>query len=300
MPGHEHTIGRVVCVMTEINRFAVLGGDLRQAYLAESIAADGYFVYAAAFEKFPFSGLVRVMETEDAVARCTHVVLPLPVTRDGLTLNAPYGQEPLLLDDRLALLLAHKPVYGGQIHKLPKTERWAELEAYDYFAREDVAVENAVPTAEGAIEIAMRELPVTLNGSHCLVAGYGRIGKVLSRMLLGLGAKVTVSARRAEDLAWIKLNGMRAVKTALIGESGRYDVIFNTIPKMVFDAQTLALAAENALIVELASKPYGIDLEAAQRLNIRVILAESLPGKVAPQSAGVIIKNAIYKMMRGE
>ncbi len=146
----------------------------------------------------------------------------------------------------------------------------------------------------------MRELPVTINGARCLVAGYGRIGKVLARMLAALGAKVTVSARKPEDLAWIRLNGMRAVKTAEIRESGQYDVIFNTVPSVIFDAQTLSLVAEDALVIDLASAPYGVDFEAAKRLNVKTILATGLPGKVAPQTAGIIIKNEIYQMIREE
>ncbi len=266
--------------MTGINTFAVIGGDLRQAYLAEAIAADGYFVYASEFDKYPFSGLVKKTSTEEAVERCTHVILPLPVTMDGITIQAPYSYHPIILDEYFATLLGEKPVFGGQLDKLPKMEVWYKVHKYDYFQREALAVENAVPSAEGALEIAMRELPITINGSRCLVAGYGRIGKVLAHMLDSLGAKVTVSARKPEDLAWIKLNGMRAVKTAEIRNSGRYDVIFNTIPSVVFDAQTLSLAAEDALVIDLASAPYGVDFEAAKRLNIKTILASGPLGKL--------------------
>ena len=286
--------------MAETNCFAIVGGDLRQAYLAQSMAQDGYFVYAAAFENYPFSSIVRKTTVEQAINSSTHVVLPLPVTQDGLTVNAPYAQQPVLLNETLAGLMQQKPVFGGQLSRLPAMECWAKLRRYDYFEREDVAVKNAIPTAEGAIQIAMEELPFTLSGAHCLVAGYGRIGKVLSRILQGIGAQVSVSARKAEDLAWITGMGMRAVKTGLIGESGQYDVIFNTIPHLIFDAHTLALAAPRALIIELASSPYGVDFEAAKRLNIPVVLAQSLPGKVAPQTAGIIIKQAIYNMLRGE
>lgn len=89
---------------------------------------------------------------------------------------------------------------------------------------------NAVPTAEGAIEIAMREYLGTINNSKCLITGYGRIGKVLAKMLQGLGAKVYVSARRKESLAWIKLNGYIPIDNNNLINSGEYDLIFNTVP----------------------------------------------------------------------
>lgn len=286
--------------MAEINRFAVIGGDLRQAYLAQSIAQDGYFVYAAALDEYSFSAIVRKTDLRRAVEQSTHIILPLPVTRDGLTVFAPYAAESLPMDDFLAEQLQGKPVFCGQAQKLPHGGLWDALEIHDYFDREDLAVRNAIPTAEGAIQIAMQEFPATIHGSRCLVAGYGRIGRVLARILHAMGAKVSVSARRPEQLAWIESEGMRPVRTELIRESGQYDIIFNTIPSLVFDARTLAAAAPSALFIELASLPYGIDLEAAERLNIPVMLAQSLPGKVAPQTAGIIIKQAIYSMLHGE
>ncbi len=135
--------------MTEMNTFAVIGGDLRQAYLAESIAADGYFVYASEFDKYPFSGMVKKTSTEESVARCSHVILPLPVTMDGITINAPYSYQPVILDEYFASILGQKPVFGGQMEKLPKMEVWYQVRKYDYFEREALAVENAVPTAFG-------------------------------------------------------------------------------------------------------------------------------------------------------
>ena len=69
---------------------------------------------------------------------------------------------------------------------------------------------------------------------------------------------------------------------------------------MVFDAHTLARTAVNALVIDLASAPGGVDYEAAKRLSIKAVHALSLPGKAAPKSAGIIIKNAVYNMIREE
>ena len=111
---------------------------------------------------------------------------------------------------------------------------------------------NAVPTAEGAIEIAMREYLGTINSSKCLITGYGRIGKVLAQMLKGLGADVYVSARRKESLAWIKLNGYTPVDHKSLINSGEYDIIFNTVPAQILDSHIMARIATGALIIDLA------------------------------------------------
>ena len=182
--------------------------------------------------------------------------------------------------------------------KLYKTsELWDEIKTHDYFTREELAVKNAILTAEGAVEIAMREYPGTLNGAQCLVAGFGRIGKALSLALRGLHAQVTASARNRADLAWIEVFGCRAIHTDAIFENGQYDLVFNTIPAMVFSRRVLAKAQHGTIFIDLASAPGGIDFEAAAKLPIHAVQALSLPGRVAPKAAAEIIKSTIYNMM---
>ena len=183
-------------------------------------------------------------------------------------------------------------MFCGMKTKLP----FGRDNIFDYSTREEFAVANAVPTGEGAVETAMLEYDGTVNNSRCLVTGYGRIGRVLSDMLCGLGADVTVSARNLKDIEFIKAKGFHAVFTSNI--IGKYDIIFNTIPCMIFDAHTLAKTASNALVIDLASMPGGVDFRAAERLGIKAIHALSLPGKVAPKTSGIIIKNAVYNIIR--
>lgn len=289
--------------MVYINNFGVIGGDNRQAAMAQAFAEDGYTVFAAGLDKAELSASVKKMPLQDVVQQSDCLILPLPVTADGKTLNAPFSSFPIVLDDRFAQLLADKRVFCGMASRLIKTsELWNRAQIYDYGNREEFAVRNAVPTAEGAIEIAMREYPGTINGANILVTGFGRIGKVLCAMLKGLGATVTVSARKQKDFAWIELCGCRAIPTGELKNAAEkdvrgYDIIFNTIPAVIFDAHVLAKVAGHALLVDLASAPGGVDFEAAQRLHIKAIQALSLPGKVAPKAAGEIIKSTVYHMI---
>ena len=136
-----------------------------------------------------------------------------------------------------------------------------------------------------------------LHGRKVLVAGYGNIGKVLSWMLKGMGADVWVSARKEKDLAWIQVFGYHPVNTADLAGKKDFSVIFNTIPAVVFTAKVLAGLSTQTKIIDLASAPGGVDLDAAEKLGIPVLQALSLPGKVAPVEAGRIIKDTIYSMM---
>ena len=225
---------------------SILGGDLRQVYLARLLSEDGWKVITWGLEKGGGDG------------------------------GAP-------LDQALAgnILLLPMPVYN----------------------REETQVANAVPTAEGALQLAMESTDRTLHGSRCLIIGYGRIGRLLADRLLALGAEVTVSARKYGDLAWIEAWGYRGVQTgALTGQLDRFDLIFNTAPALILDGTRLREAREDCVIIDLASAPGGVDLEAAKRLSRRAIPAPGLPGKVAPRTAAAAIRDSVYHILkeRGE
>ena len=144
----------------------------------------------------------------------------------------------------------------------------------------------------------MTNTPYTLRGSKCLIIGYGKIGKVLSAALKELGADVTASARKYSDLAWIKTNGLNGVQTAAIGEiADRFDIIFNTVPSLVLNFKVLSKTKPDVLIIDLASRPGGVDFDTADDLNRKVIWALSLPGKVAPRTAGEIIKDTLLNIL---
>ncbi len=145
----------------------------------------------------------------------------------------------------------------------------------------------------------MANSEITLHGSQCIVLGFGRCGRVLSHMLKGIGAKLSVEARSPTDLAYIESYGYIPVPLDELSNSlGQYDFIFNTIPSLILDRKQLKKVSNNCLIIELASKPGGIDYLTAKKMGIQVINAKSLPGKVAPTTAAKIIFDTIITVCK--
>lgn len=278
---------------------SVIGGDLRALTLARLLGEDGYKVTVFGFDKNIDAGeLSKAKSFHDAMSSEV-IILPMPVTNDNISINAPYATSSLLLEDFFAMIGSAKLVLAGHINA-GLTARFDRegIVCIDYYNREELVVKNAVPTAEGALEIAISEMPTTISGSKALVIGYGRIGKIMSRLLSQMGAKVTVSARSLSDLAWIDSMGYESIKTSkIIDTADKYDVIFNTVPSMVLGEEELLKINENALIIDLASVPGGVDLEVAKSLGRRVIWALSLPGKTAPITAGRIIKETVKNIL---
>lgn len=282
--------------MMQSSAFGILGGDRRQIYLARSIAADGYPVYISCLENCEEAEGLAAVEPEELAARCTTIILPLPATRDGKYLNTALSERKIHLNDDFAAMLIGKNVYGGMMEKLyGSSEVWGSVCAYDYYAREELMVGNAFLTAEGAVGVAIGEYEGALNGSRCLVTGFGRIGKALCLALRGLGAQVDCCARKARDLTAVRAMGCRALQYREVSEA--YDVIFNTVPAKVLSARQLSRQRSDTLIIELASSPGGVDLEAAARLNIRVLNLPSVPGRMSPKTSGELIKETVYNMM---
>lgn len=282
--------------MPMINTFGVIGGDERMKYLAQSIAADGYPVCVCGLEKLGTCRGAAECDLPQLAAKSSVILLPLPATKDGLFLNAPYAENEIRLDDDFARFFMHKTVCGGMLQRLTvSSSLWREIEPEDYYRREELAVGNAIPTAEGAVGIAIREYPGTINGAKCLITGFGRIGKNLAIILRGMGAEVFCAARKKADLMQMRAFGVQPLTYREI--SRRFDLIFNTVPAEVLTSPVLMQQTRDTLIIELASAPGGTDLKRAEELHLHVIDAPSLPGRVAPKTAAEYIKEAVYNIL---
>ena len=290
-------------------KLAVLGGDRRQLAMAARLVSYGYKVVAWGFGDVPMpDGVSAAPHWRDAVAAADAIVLPLPASTDGVRVHCPLQTGDTFL--RMTALLdaaAGKRLFGGRLSESVRGIADQKGVAWtDYFESELLQLQNAVPTAEGAIEIALRELPVTLHGCGAAIIGYGRIGRALGSRLSALGASVTVYARSREQRALAEICHHTA--RALISEGGKtrpaddfpgMRVIFNTVPGRILTRDILREIPRNCLLVDLASAPGGIDQVAANELGFKSIWGTSLPGKCAPETAGIIIAETLRSMLEG-
>lgn len=268
--------------------FGIIGGDQRQAELAKLLAAEGHEVYTYGLDRWSSERCTSLGRALSAPV----VILPLPLCREEGMLNC----DGVLLSTQelFQQLRPEQRVLAGQIKPQQLQEaakRGLLLE--DYFLREELTIANAAMTAEGAIQVAMENLDRTLLNMECLVIGFGRIGKLLSHRLHGIGAKVSATARKREDLAWIRAYGWRALDTEhLDGHLSSYSVVFNTVPSLVLNEYLLAQLPADCLCIDLASCQ-GIDLLAAEKRKLPYVWARGLPGHLVPHTAAAMIRDTI-------
>jgi len=278
-------------------KIAVLGGDDRELILISELVKMGATIAVAGFPREKMvQGAFAVNSVETACKDAEVIILPLPGTDAEGRIRAVYAEESLILTEKaIASIAENALVLIGSARQYLKD--WAQLYKFNLVETvelDEIAILNSIPTAEGAIQIAMENSKITLHGSKACIIGFGRIAITLARTLKALGANVFVVARKRGQLARaVELGCIKAGYSELPGILNEVDFVFNTVPAMILNKELLKHANPGLIIIDLASQPGGTDFEAANRYGLKAILAPGLPGKVAPISAGQILAEII-------
>ena len=281
--------------MSENKIIVALGGDRRLIEAARRFADDNT-VLCYGWDNYTdiHPRIRRCGDIKEAVSEADVVLMGLPCSADGVTIAAPLCDHKIEISGLLEHLPKDAVICGGMI---PQVITEAREKCIDYYKDEFLQISNAVPTAEGAIMIAMEETPFTVDGARCTVLGSGRITKALVPRLKGLNAEINVVARKKTDRAYWETQGIRVCGFEKLGKVLELsDIIFNTVPAMVIGKEEIDLLSDKSLIIDLASRPGGVDFEYAKQRGKRVIWALSLPGKVAPVTAGRIIYSSVFSL----
>ncbi|MBP2017636.1 dipicolinate synthase subunit A [Symbiobacterium terraclitae] len=283
-------------------QIAVIGGDRRMAEAVHFLLRAGARVRVAGLEwEDRFAGVEVCTSGAEALTGAQTVILPVQgVSPDGTVYTAE-GVPPCVVDqDGLRRVARGAPVFVGLSNPyLNKLCEEAGLPLIEYRESDHFATWNSIPSAEGAIQMAMESTPFTIFGSRSLVIGFGRTGRAIALLLRGLMSEVSVAARSELDQARIWAAGHRPVEWAQLPQAvAEADIIFNTVPAPVLTRAILAGAPGHAVIIDVASAPGGTDFEAARELGLTARLAPGLPGIVAPVTAGRIIAELVVRHLR--
>ncbi len=276
------------------NNILVLGGDKRQLYLAKKMKNKGFNVEIYGFSdvtsKFNVSeSLKEGMQKNDVV------ILPMPVTKNNVSLNAPLNDFYISLEEIYSNINENHFFFGGLFNEdfCKKTKK-----IYDYGKNEALLLKNAFLTAEATLEIIISSTPYSIFCSDVLILGYGRIGKALSEILKNLGANVTACMRKETDFAMCDLKNISTMEYKFLKEKIKnYKTIVNTVPSIVIDVETAKNISKDAIVIDVSSKEGGCDYNALKNNNIKYIHALGLPGKVSPETSGNIIFEIILKQL---
>ncbi len=282
-------------------KVAIVGGDLRFVRLAQILSNENYdvAVYGLCHPDIPQEATVCNSLSE--LKYYPYIIGPIPFSKDGKCVFTPMCNAYISVE-QFFLAAAHSYVLGSVLnpHMCEQFEKH-HIAYCDIMKMNEIAILNAIPTAEGAIQYAMQHSEITLHNSKCLVMGYGRCGKILAQKLHALGADVSVEARSTTDLSFISTYGYRPIPLhELQSYLSEFDFIFNTIPVKLLDASYIDLFNPDVVYIELASTPGGIDIDYCISKGITYVPAPSLPGIVAPKTAADILYQCLLLILQNQ
>lgn len=287
-------------------KVAVIGGDARYLELIKILKSkDDNEIILCGFDKLE-QGFTGLSEQElDELDQSQLDVIVLPITGTDLVGNVEtvFTDKKINLDEEWFQKLKSSCVLFTGITNAYLTDqaKKAGVTLIPLLDRDDVAIYNSIPTAEGAIMMAFEHTDQTVHSSRVMVVGFGRVGNTVANKFSALGARVSVCARSIRDLARITEMGLHAVPLhELSKHTAACDILINTIPAMIVTKEAIKNLPTNAIIIDLASKPGGTDFDFAKKRGINAILARSLPGIVAPRTAGKILANVIEQVLEEE
>lgn len=318
--------------------FFIIGGDKRILYLAQDLKEEGNNIKLYGFDKLFNNEEIfedddfKMAKSLNEIDKNDIIISAFPMSIDGENIYAPFAKDDKIIKlDELEKILKDENhiLFAGKIpdkikkqnenkkekqkEKKEQTENQKEdikeeqnekkienqTGIYDFYDDEKITILSTISTAEGAIAKAIEETEISLDNANTLVLGFGRVGKMLANKLHAMNANVYVEARKEKDLAWIGALGYNSIPLTKLSENlCKMDIIFNTVPTMILDKEKLILLNRKILIIDLASKPGGVDFETCKRMKFNASLYSGIPGKVAPRTVATYLKDYIMDKIK--
>jgi dipicolinate synthase subunit A len=281
---------------------AVIGGDARQLEVIRKLIELDAKISLIGFDQLDhgFAGANKYQIHEVDFSQIDAIILPVRGINHEGQIDTIFSNEKVYLKkEMLGATPEHCAVYSGISNDyLNMLVQNTNRKLIELFERDDVAIYNSIPTVEGTIMLAIQHTDFTIHGSNVAVLGLGRVGMSVARTFRALGANVKVGARKSQHLARITEMTLTPFHLdRLANEISNIDICINTIPYQVLTASVISKMPSHSLIIDLASKPGGTDFRYAEKRGVKAMLAPSLPGIVAPKTAGQIVANVLCELL---
>ena len=282
-----------------MEKVVILGGDNRQIELYKLFRKEGYNTSLFGFDAIDKDSDRNVYQK---LQECDYLFLPIPYKTNRGLIKMPFSKKSFTLHDVQAVLKEDCVVLLGKSDS--ESEYFLNLRSlkfWDFLKDENFLVENARLTAEAALAIAMLRNTKSLNDCKVSILGFGRISKQLIRLLNAFNCPIYVTTRRNMDESNENLNGGGFIHTnRALKAVNKADIVFNTIPKIIFDEKKMTEVKANVTIFELSSYPYVFDMDYARAKGMDIRIEAGLPGRFFPKSAAKAIYKSFKTFMNGE
>jgi len=238
---------------------------------------------------------------DECIEKSDIIISGMPLTKDNITVYSPYSKNVIRLDFIQKLINNKLFIAGGIPEWFLKKKLLENNRFFDLVSSEELMILNTIPIVERTIKIAIEEIEDTIYESNILIIGYERTGKVLCQRLKSLGANIYCSARKETDLSWIREARYIPITYEEIKKYvSKMDIVINTVPNIILKEEILNKMNENSLIIDIASKPGGVDKNIAKLYKVRIITALGISKKIAPRTGAKFIKKIIEMKIKSK
>ncbi|WP_058307764.1 dipicolinic acid synthetase subunit A [Gracilibacillus massiliensis] len=289
--------------MQKKKNIAIIGGDARYLPLIHALNKMSDFrIQILGFEQVEqsYTGVMQSTIDNLETSELDAVILPITGIDNQGYVETMFSNQPIQLTKKWFQSLPKRCLVftGISNDTLNEFVSSSNVSLVKLMERNDVAIYNSIPTAEGAIMLAIQHTDITIHHAHVFVFGYGRVGETTAHSFAGLGANISVVSDSESDLARIYERGWKGYSLDQIEHAiDKCQILINTIPARVVDKSLLEKMNSQAIIIDLASKPGGINFDFAEKRGIQAIHALGLPGMVAPKTAGEILADRIATIL---
>lgn len=274
--------------------FGVIGGDIRQMYMAEYLVKSGYSVFCYGVEN-SCSDTTKCIEK--AIKQSERIVAPIPFSKDGKNIFLKNSYKRIEINELMRMMQPDKLIFSGGVKK-EVMDKFKEkhCKCVDLLKDKNIERFNTIATIEGTIAEVVLNSTGMIYESNTLVTGYGKCGKLIAEMLAKMGSKVTVCVRREEAIKEATKDGYNAIDFGELSNNvEKFEYIINTVPKVVFDEKELKNINKNALIIDIASMPGGVNKEVACKYGLNVKHCLGIPGMYCPMAIAKYYVESIIK-----
>ena len=286
--------------MSKDCNITVIGADMRQIYMIDDLYDKGYTIYTYGINNdFLTNKIRKTASLSEAIEKSNILICPIPFTKNNKDIAFLDLYEDKNIKHFMECLNVNHCIFAGLIPDYLSNHCTKNgIAFYDFMKMNDVAILNAIATAEGTIVEAIKRSQINLHNSRCLVLGFGRCAQILAKKLKAFDANICICARNKDACALAIAYGYSSViLDKLDTKLDSFDFIFNTIPAVILTKSKLEKLSPHVTIIDIASSPGGIDYTASENLNLNASLCLGLPGIYSPKSSGEILANVIDNIL---
>ncbi len=279
---------------------AILGGDLRQCYAAEYLRSCGWNVTCFHTLNFPCdSGIILENSLPQALKEADIILLPTPVSKDGVSLFQADGEKPPCLLEEL-----WDSLHSGQIiaayslspaQTLILEER--NCQAFQFSRLPLFSRENALLTAEGLLSELIRYTPFSLSSARILLLGYGCCGSAAADLLHPLCRSIYVLEQNPEQQRMAEKKGICPIQEEDFSTVLPHcNMVINTIPAEVLKPEQIKELPGSCHIFDIASPPFGFPDDMTEKYLLPCFRLPGLPGRFSPVTSGQLMGKILERI----